>query len=297
MKRLRQISLLPFRAQFDSATLRYAKVRVTMVLLSMILLIGGYQVADRYGLLFGFFFALALNALAFFYDELHLSQLFPNQELEGQDAWGLNHNAARLSQKIGAPRPRMHLIHKPEPIAFSVGLTPSRSRIYVSEGLIKKLSSDELEAVLTYEIQRVRLQMTSAATLSSTLAGIFAKLASTFDSFLFLRVLRRKRPGQIQPALILFSPLIAITVRLFCSRHDAFEADRATVATLGSEHALARALWKLDAYCKTLPFEVGLADAHLFIVSPTSRYRWFRFASAQPKVHSRIRDLTGHFPL
>jgi heat shock protein HtpX len=60
---------------------------------------------------------------------------------------------------------------------------------------------------------------------------------------------------------------------------------------------LAQALTKLDAYNKTLPLDVNLAEAALFVVDPLAKHGWSSWASVQPSIEDRVRNLVGRYPL
>ena len=55
----------------------------------------------------------------------------------------------------GLPVPRFAVIEDAAPNSFGVGTRPSRTIIAVTTGLIEKLSRDELEAILAYEVSRM----------------------------------------------------------------------------------------------------------------------------------------------
>lgn len=55
----------------------------------------------------------------------------------------------------GLPVPRFAVITDAAPNSFGVGTRPSRTIIAVTTGLIEKLSRDELEAILAYEVSRM----------------------------------------------------------------------------------------------------------------------------------------------
>jgi len=68
----------------------------------------------------------------------------------------------------GLPLPKVYVVETEVPNAFSVGLTPDRSSIVVTRGLLSLLTPQELEGVLAHEIshignQDIRLNTTVAA--------------------------------------------------------------------------------------------------------------------------------------
>lgn len=298
--------------QVDFASVRAAKVGLVLGGLSFFLIIGGYALASRFGLLFGFLAALSVNSLVFFYADLRLASLFPGREVEGQDPWGLLRVTKELARRAQIPCPTLKIIKSHTPLAFSAGLLPTRSTIAISTALVEKFSEQELRIVLAYEIHRLKTQATAASTAASALVGFVTLLASFIDDILLLRFMTRwsarmrerraqyLRHGGVNggPMTLLVSPFVALFVRLSVSRRSIFEADLAARDLAKVDSGLvARTLWKLDSFVKTRPFPVNLAEAHLFMVSPLARYPFWKFATAQPTTASRLQNLTGHAPL
>ena len=208
-------------------------------------------------------------------------------------------------------RPHVQVIESKTPIAFSYGLLASRSTIALSTELLERMNDDELRVVLAFELHRLKSQATASATAASALVGLISWFAQAIDEVVFLKFLfkyssrARKQRGwllrhggvSVGPMTLLVSPIVALLVRLSVSRKAIFDSDRAAAELVGDASLVARTLWKLDSYTKTRPFPVNLAEAHLFMVSPLTRYPNWRFASAQPPIERRLFELTGHEPL
>lgn len=295
----------------DRSDFASAKVWVLMSVLSVILIMGGHSLG-RFGLLLGFLLALSMNTLVFFYADFRLDALFPGTRLEGQDPWGLLRQTRELARALGTQMPALVIIHSSTPLAFSAGLLADRSRIYLSDELIKRLSMDEIRIVIAFELQRLKTHQTSMATAASALVGLITFTARWIDNLILFRWVFAFLPGAklrretllrhsgivLGPMTLLVSPLVAALVRLSISRRAVIESDRvAGDVTNAGKGSVARTLWKLDSYAKTRPFPVNLAEAHLFTVSPLTRYPMWRFASAQPSIESRLKALTGFEPL
>jgi len=300
-----------YRELSTSDSVRAAKVWVVLGAISVALIFGGHAMG-RFGLLIGFLLALSINSLVYFYADLRISSLFPGQELEGQDPWGLKRQTKELARQIGVKAPSLVLIHSSTPLAFSAGLIPHQSRIYLSDELLKRLTNDEVKIVLAYELHRLKTQQTSSATAASALVGLITHTASFIDDLILFRwignlfpTVRAKRETLLKnagillgPMTLLVSPLVALLVRASVSRKALIASDRAAGdTTRAGAGTVARTLWKLDSYAKTRPFPVNLAEAHLFTVSPLTRYPMWKFASAQPPIEARLKALTGYEPL
>jgi heat shock protein HtpX len=60
-----------------------------------------------------------------------------------------------LAIAAGLPAPRFAVVEDPAPNSFGVGTRPKRTIVAVTTGLVEKLSRDELEAILAYEVSRM----------------------------------------------------------------------------------------------------------------------------------------------
>lgn len=252
------------------------RIWVNIATATSLLMIIGQIVAGRYGLLFGFLLALVLNFLIFLYPSIRLFQLFPNQQLEGQDPNQILSTVANFSRKAGIPTPSVHIIEIPTPICYSVGLTQNSSAIFISEGMIDRLDSKDLRSALAFEVARIYRFDSLAGTVSASLAGALS----------------------VKPLRRLLAPVVALLIRIALRRKSYFGADQEAARLLDQDpKALAQLLWKLDSYTQTLPIQVALPFAHLFIVTPlTGRVR-DSYLSLQPAVKTRIARLTGHYPV
>jgi heat shock protein HtpX len=252
------------------------RIWVNIITATALLMVVGYLVAGRYGLLFGFVLALLLNFLVFLYPTIRLFQLFPNQLLEGQDPDSILSTVNEFSQRVGIPSPSVYTIELDTPICYSAGLTQSSSAIFISEGMIQRLEPRDIKAALAFEVARIYRFDTLAATVSASLAGALS----------------------VKPLRRIAAPIVALVVRIALRRKSFYEADYETARLLDNDpKALARLLWKLDSYSQTLPLQVALPFAHLFIVTPlTGRVR-DSYLSLQPSVRTRISRLIGHYPI
>lgn len=252
------------------------RIWVNIATATSLLMIIGQLVAGRYGLLFGFVLALVLNFLIFLYPSIRLFQLFPNQQLEGQDPNNILSTVAELSRKAKIPTPSVYVIEIPTQICYSVGLTQNSSAIFISEGLIDRLEPKDVKTALAYEVARIYRFDSLAGTVSASLAGALS----------------------VKPLRRVFAPVIALLVRIALRRKSYFAADQDAARLLDNDpKAMAQLLWKLDSYTQTLPLQVALPFAHLFIVTPlTGRVR-DSYLSLQPAARNRISKLTGHYPI
>jgi heat shock protein HtpX len=267
--------------------------------MAFVLTWGGYEIWDRYGLLVGFFTSLALISFIFYYDDWKMAARFPANELEGRDAYGVLRLTRESARRLSMPMPRVLEVPSATPFVFSVGLTRSRLKIFLSTSAIQKLTPDELRALLTFELVRFRTGLTRTTTAAAAFTEIWLTITGTLDAAFLLRLVFRRKlyrycPG---PFTWLSLPFVGLFLRLVIRGGRLRYADRRTGEITGNPRALAEALIKLDAYNKTLPLDLTLSEASHFAVNPLARFEWSRWTTIHPSIRSRVRALTGQFPL
>lgn len=76
-----------------------------------------------------------------------------------------------LAIAAGIPPPRFAVVNDPAPNSFGVGTKPTLAIVAVTTGLSHELSRDELEAVLAYEVTRIRSYDVALASWTVALTG------------------------------------------------------------------------------------------------------------------------------
>jgi heat shock protein HtpX len=278
--------------------LRKAKVWIVLVLTTLFFSWSGYQIADRYGLLVGFFLAMALNSIVFFYVDWRLAGLFSGLELEGNDPWGILRVTRDESVRIGVAAPRVILLKSDAPASFSAGLFTRSAHLFLTEGLVRRLTENELRMLIAYETRKIKEDITQRATAAAAIASLVATTANAFDSVLFLPFKRENRQLRSNgPMTLLTSPFVALLLRFGVSHRSTLLLDRKVADSADRIELWAQTLQKMDSYSKTIPLDVNLAEAALFTVNPLARLGWCQFASVQPSLKTRLVSLTGRFPI
>jgi heat shock protein HtpX len=140
-----------------------------------------------------------------------------------------------LAIASGIPPPRVAVIDDPSPNSFGVGTRPERTVIGITTGLTERLSRDEVEAVLAYEVSRIRSWDVALSSWTVALTGgAIAAVDGGDDSLL--------------RAILGFVPsMIAERLQLWALRDQGVARDRVAVQFTRNPAALIRALEKLDA--------------------------------------------------
>ena len=159
-----------------------------------------------------------------------------------------------LAIAAAIPPPRFAVIDDPAPNSFGVGTKPEHAIVAVTTGLGERLSRDELEAVLAYEVTRIRGYDVALASWTVALTG--GAISALDDD------------GDVLSGVLGFVPRrLAERLQVWALRDQGTERDRAAVRFTRNPASLIRALEKLDAD----PSEVGRvtrATAPLWIEFP-----------------------------
>lgn len=87
-----------------------------------------------------------------------------------------------LSIQTGSPMPALELIESEAVNAFASGLTPDKSMIVVTRGLLKRLNQQELEAVLAHEYTHILNGDSRLMVIATVFVGMFEQLFDYFKS-------------------------------------------------------------------------------------------------------------------
>lgn len=271
------------------------KVWFFLAVIAFVHLFIGFKLGGRPGLFIGLLMAMTLNALIFYYGESQLLEKFKTKKLEGQDAWGLLDLAQKYSKLAGTPPPTIRLIISKNVFAFSLGHTWTRASICISQGMLEKLTAEEIEAVVAHQVCHIRRLDTFAFGVASALANSLVGLAYVLDQTWPINWFRKE--GYHKPFMAIISPLAWLLIRFAVSDRNYYENDDLAASLLPQRKILATALWKIESYCQTQPLDVAPCTNHLFIVNPDGLRQQNWFYLSHPKIENRIRRLIGSYPI
>ncbi len=272
---------------------------VFLSILSAVFLIFGEVLGGRQGLLIGFILALTLNFYLFFAGDARILKYFNVEHVKGQDPWGLQELVKNVARSISTAAPQVFLSSSPVPFAFSIGRLWGSSKVILSEGLLKKLTPEELKIVVTLQV----LQIQKLHNHTSGLLGQFSELlflgAHGLDRFLeFLNIFTKN--NEIHFFQNLISPLGTLLMRTQIKPESFLHTDLASIEFLPAEKnpaQLAEVLWKLHSYATTQPLAMPPSMAPLFVVNPLTGRANARYFDFHPSIEARIKNLLGHYPL
>ena len=189
------------------------------------------------------------------------------------------HNVVEeMAIAAGIRKPKVYVIETDALNAFATGMTPARSSIGVTRGLLEALNREELQGVVGHEMGHIVNWDIRYATAVGVIVGLIALVSD--GALRSLRYSGRSRSSSSGKAgagavvillfLLLFAalaPLFARLVQMAVSRQREFLADATSVRLTRHPEGLISALEKLALNAK--PCEgANSATQHMFIVNP-----------------------------
>ncbi|GAB4471878.1 MAG: zinc metalloprotease HtpX [Elainellaceae cyanobacterium] len=272
------------------------KTLALLALLSGLIVLAGYLlVGNETGLYYGLAFAALSSFGSWYYSDQAALAAFQAKPTPREDAPELYDRIEKLCDRAEIPMPSVYIVPSESPNAFATGRDPNHAAIALTEGLIKLLPPDELDAVIAHELTHVRNRDTLTQAVAGTLAGSLTYLGRILTlGALYFPVSRAGRRGN-NPIAILFllivGPLAAGLIQMAISRTREFAADAGAAEITGNPLALVRALEALEATGQKVPIHGNPAFAPLFIVNPLSREGLMTLFMTHPPVEERIKRL------
>ncbi len=211
----------------------------------------------------------------------------------------------------GLPRPRVWIVPDPDPNAFATGRDAASASIAVTEGLLAKLTRDELQAVVAHEMAHVRNLDVRLMTLLAGMVGAIALLSDGLGRMIgrgSRAVSRGSGSGKGNPLgviiLVLWlltlvvAPVVSRILAMAVSRKREYLADATGAQLTRNPMALASALEKLESATDATR-AISQGAAHLCIVDPSPGIMSARegfladFVASHPPIRQRIIRLRG----
>ena len=214
----------------------------------------------------------------------------------------LLHNVVdEMAIAAGITRPKLFVIETAALNAFATGMSPARSAIGVTRGLLDSLNREELQGVIGHEMGHIVNWDIRYATAVGVIVGLIALVSDGALRSLYFSG-RSRNSGKagsgaafVMLALVAFAalaPLFAFLVQMAVSRQREFLADATSVRLTRHPQGLIAALEKLAATAE--PFKgANRATQHMFIVNPFRNFKekTSRLSATHPPLALRINRL------
>lgn len=267
-------------------------------LLSGLLIAIGYVAGGSGGAFMGLIFATVMNFGSWFFSDKMALAAYGAQPVSPEVAPQLYQIVERLSQKAGLPMPGVYIIPAAGANAFATGRDPDHAAVAVTEGILQLLPEDELAAVIAHELSHVKNRDTLTQAVAATIAGAISFLMQMAQMSLYWGGGRsRDEEGGGKPMglilAIFLAPLAASVLQMAISRTREFGADAGAAAITGNPRALVRALQRLEAGARQIPFDANPAFSPLLIINPFGGAGAFlqNLFSTHPATEARVERL------
>lgn len=272
------------------------KTMVLLTLLTLLLIFVGRLIGGSSGMMVAFIFALVMNFFAYWFSDKIVLMMYRAKEVSPQDAPKVHRIVENLIQKADLPKPRIYVIPQPTPNAFATGRDPKHAAVAVTEGIMRLLSDDELEGVLSHELAHVRNRDILLATVVATIAGAITLIGNMVRWGAMFGGRRDEREGgnaRLISLLVvgILAPIAAMLIQLAISRSREYLADESGANLCGRPLSLANALRKLYNSSRQVPLQANPTTAHMFTVSPLTGGGMLSLFSTHPPIERRIARL------
>jgi heat shock protein HtpX len=171
----------------------------------------------------------------------------------------------RQSEEAGIGMPEVGIFNAPEPNAFATGASKNNALVAVSAGLLQRMTSDEVEAVLAHEISHVKNGDMVTMTLLQGVVNTFVVFLSRIIGHVVDRVVFKTERGYGPAYFItsivaqIFLSILASMIVMWFSRRREFRADAggAQLAGRGNMVAALRRLQQASGEQESLPSELA----------------------------------------
>lgn len=226
------------------------------------------------------------------------------QELRKEDNPQLFHVVEDMAMVGQIPMPKVYLIPDQSPNAFATGLSPNKSAVAVTQGLLGMMNREELEGVLGHEISHIRNYDIRLSMVALVLVSAISFIADFAQNWMWFGFGGRRRDddddedggslGIIIGVIgviftLILGPLAASLAQMALSRNREYLADAGSVELTRNPQGLISALRKIE---NSQPMQAAnSASASLYIEDPVRRPSMSHLFDTHPPTEERIKRL------
>ena len=272
------------------------KTTLLLGLMTGLILALGQYIGGPRGLTMALVFAGVMNFGSYWFSDKIVLAMYGARPVDMNQAPELYRILNNLCASAGIPMPRAYIIPSDAPNAFATGRNPQHAAVAVTEGILRILTPQELEAVLGHELAHVQNRDILISSVAATMAGVVMWVANMMRwAAIFGGMQRdeREEGGGVFGllAMTILAPIAATLIQLAISRSREFQADASGAKISHNPLGLAAALEKLQMASERIPLGASPQTAHLFIVNPLAGVSFSRLFSTHPPIEERIRRL------
>ncbi|MGA7159535.1 MAG: zinc metalloprotease HtpX [Bacteroidota bacterium] len=267
-----------------------------MTLMMVLLLFIGEAFGGGEGLVMAFVFSLLMNFCMYWFSDKVVLKMYHANEVTEMEEPRLVQMVRKLATQAQLPMLRVYIIPNENANAFATGRNPEHAAIAVTSGILKILTDDELEAVLSHELAHVKHRDILTGTIVAAMVGTITFIARMAGwAMMFSGGRRSDRDsgnGLSGLFLLILAPIAAVLLQLAISRSREYAADAGGSTISGKPLSLANALKKIERSAERNPMvNAGPATSHLFIVNPLRAGGIMKLFATHPPVEERIARL------
>jgi heat shock protein HtpX len=273
------------------------KITFLLTCLTLLLVAMGTAIGGQSGMVIAFAIACGMNFFSYWYSDKIILKMYKAREVSAADHPEFYGMVQRLARQAQMPMPKVYIIPSEGPNAFATGRNPQNAAVAATEGIMRILSTEELEGVMAHELAHVQNRDTLISTIAATFAGAISMLGSMLQWAAIFGTGRNDEEeggGSLLGglALAIIAPMAAMLIQMAISRSREYLADASGARICGKPLALASALRKLQQASTLLPMrEATPATSHLFIVNPLTGGSLLKLFSTHPPMEERISRL------
>lgn len=279
-----------------------ARMMFTMLLLAALYLVFGYVLLHAGAGVGLTSILLGGLAIAQYYYSDRLVLLSTGARVVQESALPEVHDmVGRLAALADLPKPKVALVPSAMLNAFATGRNPSHAVVAVTEGLVRQLPPQELEAVLAHEMTHVKnrdMAVLAMATFFSTIAGYLTQVLFYTGMWGGGYGGRRNRDGESLGTVLLISWLVQI-ISFFLvsalSRYREYAADRGSALLTGQPAHLASALMRISGTMERIPTrdlrQAQTANAFYIFPAAAGNQGLMELFMTHPSLEHRLRQL------
>lgn len=271
------------------------KTLFLLVTLTLVLVWIGGAVGGRHGMTIALIFALGMNLFSYWFSDKIVLRMYHAREVTESEAPELFGIVRRLAQRAEIPMPKVYMIDEEQPNAFATGRNPQHAAVAVTTGVMRLLSSDELQGVIGHELAHVQHRDILISTVAATIAGAISYIAQMAQWAMIFGGNRGDDDEGGSPiaalVMMIVGPIAAMIIQMAISRSREYSADEGGARIAGNPRYLANALRKLQWASQKIPMDANPSTSHLFIVNPLSGGGILKLFSTHPPIEERIARL------